>query len=67
MGLEVDKIPPSYGHPPYQGGQGGSSVKRIISLILTSYLIDRRSSGSTYLDFSKQAIIGKISHYAPTY
>ena len=25
MGLKIDKIPPSYGHPPYQGGRGGSS------------------------------------------
>jgi len=38
MGLKIYKISPSYGHPPYQGGQGGSSVKYIVSLILTSYL-----------------------------
>jgi hypothetical protein len=27
MGLKIYKIPPSYGHPPYQGGQGGSSAE----------------------------------------
>ena len=39
MGLKSYKIPPSYGHPPYQGGQGGSSAKTIVSLIVTSYLV----------------------------
>jgi predicted nucleic acid-binding protein len=26
-------------HPPYQGGQGGSNLKSIFNLIITSYLI----------------------------
>ncbi|MFO0515003.1 MAG: DUF4277 domain-containing protein [bacterium] len=25
-------------HPPYQGGQGGSNLKSIFNLIITSYL-----------------------------
>ena len=31
--------PPAYRHPPYQGGQGGSNLKSIFNLIITSYLI----------------------------
>ncbi|AKV70340.1 hypothetical protein VL20_5514 [Microcystis panniformis FACHB-1757] len=31
--------PPAYRHPPYQGGQGGSNLKSILNLIITSYLI----------------------------
>ncbi|AVQ71335.1 MAG: hypothetical protein DWQ53_22260 [Microcystis flos-aquae DF17] len=27
-------------HPPYQGGQGGSNLKSIFNLIITSYLIN---------------------------
>ncbi|TRT74311.1 MAG: hypothetical protein EWV83_15705 [Microcystis sp. M_OC_Ca_00000000_S217Cul] len=30
--------PPAYRHPPYQGGQGGSKLKSIFNLIITSYL-----------------------------
>ncbi|REJ55039.1 MAG: hypothetical protein DWQ56_16880 [Microcystis aeruginosa DA14] len=30
--------PPAYRHPPYQGGQGGSNLKSIFNLIITSYL-----------------------------
>ncbi|AKV66776.1 hypothetical protein VL20_1620 [Microcystis panniformis FACHB-1757] len=30
---------PAYRHPPYQGGQGGSNLKSIFNLIITSYLI----------------------------
>jgi hypothetical protein len=30
--------PPAYRHPPYQGGQGGSNLKSVFSLIITSYL-----------------------------
>jgi hypothetical protein len=26
-------------HPPYQGGQGGSKLKSIFNLIITSYLM----------------------------
>jgi len=29
---------PAYRHPPYQGGQGGSNLKSIFNLIITSYL-----------------------------
>ncbi|GBE97031.1 hypothetical protein NIES298_12800, partial [Microcystis aeruginosa NIES-298] len=29
--------PPAYRHPPYQGGQGGSNLKSIFNLIITSY------------------------------
>ncbi|REJ42934.1 MAG: hypothetical protein DWQ54_08520 [Microcystis flos-aquae TF09] len=32
--------PPAYRHPPYQGGQGGSNLKSIFNLIITSYLSD---------------------------
>ncbi|GBE98577.1 unknown protein [Microcystis aeruginosa NIES-298] len=35
-GLRGD--PPAYRHPPYQGGQGGSNLKSIFNLIITSYL-----------------------------
>ncbi|TRU02559.1 MAG: hypothetical protein EWV61_10565 [Microcystis aeruginosa Ma_AC_P_19900807_S300] len=35
-GLRGD--PPSYRHPPYQGGQGGSEAKSIFNLIITTYL-----------------------------
>ncbi|TRU27152.1 MAG: hypothetical protein EWV80_07275 [Microcystis aeruginosa Ma_QC_B_20070730_S2] len=35
-GLKGD--PPAYRHPPYQGGQGGSNLKSIFNLIITSYL-----------------------------
>ncbi|TRT56005.1 MAG: hypothetical protein EWV92_20985 [Microcystis aeruginosa Ma_MB_S_20031200_S102] len=28
-------------HPPYQGGQGGSNLKFIFNLIITSYLSSR--------------------------
>jgi hypothetical protein len=31
--------PPAYRHPPYQGGQGGSNLKSIFNLIITSYLM----------------------------
>ena len=37
-GLRGD--PPAYRHPPYQGGQGGSNLKSIFNLIITSYLIE---------------------------
>ncbi len=30
--------PPAYRHPPYQGGQGGSNLKSIFNLIITSHL-----------------------------
>ncbi|TRU33917.1 MAG: hypothetical protein EWV50_19780 [Microcystis aeruginosa Ma_MB_F_20061100_S20] len=30
--------PPAYRHPPYQRGQGGSNLKFIFNLIITSYL-----------------------------
>ncbi|GBF00399.1 hypothetical protein NIES298_46450, partial [Microcystis aeruginosa NIES-298] len=30
--------PPAYRHPPYQGGRGGSNLKSIFNLIITSYL-----------------------------
>ncbi|GBE98805.1 hypothetical protein NIES298_30530 [Microcystis aeruginosa NIES-298] len=33
--------PPAYRHPPYQGGQGGSNLKSIFNLIITSYLCSR--------------------------
>ncbi len=36
-GLRGD--PPAYRHPPYQGGQGGSNLKSIFNLIITSYLM----------------------------
>ncbi|GBE96748.1 hypothetical protein NIES298_09980 [Microcystis aeruginosa NIES-298] len=32
--------PPAYRHPPYQGGQGGSNLKSIFNLIITSYLTE---------------------------
>ncbi|AKV70165.1 hypothetical protein VL20_5322 [Microcystis panniformis FACHB-1757] len=44
--LKVVRHPPYQGgikgdrHPPYQGGQGGSNLKSIFNLIITSYLID---------------------------
>ncbi len=44
-GLRGD--PPVYRHPPYQGGQGGSNLKSIFNLIITSYL--------TYTTMSKKA------------
>ncbi len=34
--LRVDS--PAYRHPPYQGGQGGSNLKSIFNLIITSYI-----------------------------
>ncbi|OPF19225.1 hypothetical protein B1L04_07580 [Microcystis aeruginosa KW] len=40
-GLRGD--PPAYRHPPYQGGQGGSNLKSIFNLIITSYLITLKS------------------------
>ncbi|TYT71425.1 hypothetical protein FXO09_09775 [Microcystis aeruginosa KLA2] len=30
-------------HPPYQGGQGGSNLKSIFNLIITSYLTPERN------------------------
>ncbi|MFM2380920.1 MAG: hypothetical protein RLZZ143_3503, partial [Cyanobacteriota bacterium] len=30
--------PPAYRHPPDQEGQGGSNLKSIFNLIITSYL-----------------------------
>ncbi|TRU12724.1 MAG: hypothetical protein EWV58_06305 [Microcystis aeruginosa Ma_MB_F_20061100_S19] len=40
IGTPLDKgDPPAYRHPPYQGGQGGSNLKSIFNLIITSYLI----------------------------
>jgi len=33
--------PPAYRHPPYQGGQGGSNLKSIFNLIITSYLVNK--------------------------
>jgi hypothetical protein len=38
MGLKIHTIAPSYRHPPDQGGQGGSSAKYIVNLIVISYL-----------------------------
>jgi len=34
----IKGYPPAYRHPPYQGGQGGSNLKSIFNLIITSYL-----------------------------
>ena len=34
----INSDPPAYRHPPYQGGQGGSNLKSIFNLIITSYL-----------------------------
>ncbi|REJ49876.1 MAG: hypothetical protein DWQ51_16930 [Microcystis wesenbergii TW10] len=34
-------------HPPYQGGQGGSNLKFIFNLIITSYLIILTSPATT--------------------
>ncbi|TRT76614.1 MAG: hypothetical protein EWV64_10805, partial [Microcystis flos-aquae Ma_QC_C_20070823_S18] len=31
-------------HPPYQGGQGGSNLKSILNLIITSYLGDHKNT-----------------------
>ncbi|KXS93259.1 hypothetical protein OA58_03695 [Microcystis aeruginosa NIES-88] len=28
-------------HPPYQGGKGGSNLKSILNLIITSYLSEK--------------------------
>ncbi|TRU14914.1 MAG: hypothetical protein EWV60_01545 [Microcystis sp. Msp_OC_L_20101000_S702] len=39
-GLRGD--PPAYRHPPYQGGQGGSNLKSIFNLIITSYLFSKK-------------------------
>jgi hypothetical protein len=58
MGLKTYKIPPSYGHPPYQGGQGGSSAKRIVSLIVTSYLL---GSAIAFLPKDSQKITDKMA------
>jgi hypothetical protein len=47
-GLRGD--PPAYRHPPYQGGQGGSNLKSIFNLIITSYLqafLDIEESGKS--------------------
>jgi len=33
--------PPAYRHPPYQGGQGGSNLKFIFNLIITSHLLSQ--------------------------
>ncbi|OPF18269.1 hypothetical protein B1L04_19855 [Microcystis aeruginosa KW] len=33
-------------HPPYQGGQGGSNLKSIFNLIITSYLCKNLSRKS---------------------
>ncbi|BAG01052.1 unknown protein [Microcystis aeruginosa NIES-843] len=41
-GLRGD--PPAYRHPPYQGGQGGSNLKSIFNLIITSYLAYQEKS-----------------------
>ncbi|KAB0242736.1 hypothetical protein EZJ55_21420 [Microcystis aeruginosa EAWAG127a] len=38
MPLLLRGDPPAYRHPPYQGGQGGSNLKSIFNLIITSYL-----------------------------
>ncbi|AVQ72346.1 hypothetical protein B5D77_14440 [Microcystis sp. MC19] len=35
-------------HPPYQGGQGGSNLKSIFNLIITSYLISERIELKTF-------------------
>ncbi|TRT91849.1 MAG: hypothetical protein EWV45_01020 [Microcystis flos-aquae Mf_QC_C_20070823_S10D] len=35
--------PPAYRHPPYQGGQGGSNLKSIFNLIITSYLTFKKA------------------------
>ncbi|TRT75335.1 MAG: hypothetical protein EWV83_13415 [Microcystis sp. M_OC_Ca_00000000_S217Cul] len=40
--------PPAYRHPPYQGGQGGSNLKSIFNLIITSYLISERIELKTF-------------------
>ncbi|TRV37207.1 MAG: hypothetical protein EWV70_07150 [Microcystis flos-aquae Mf_QC_C_20070823_S20] len=42
--------PYHYRHPPYQGGQGGSNLKSIFDLIITSYLI-------LFLSFQKSSRI----------
>ncbi|BAG03296.1 hypothetical protein MAE_34740 [Microcystis aeruginosa NIES-843] len=33
--------PPAYRHPPYQGGPGGSNLKSIFNLIITSHLLSQ--------------------------
>ncbi|REJ57895.1 MAG: hypothetical protein EWV45_02345 [Microcystis flos-aquae Mf_QC_C_20070823_S10D] len=40
--------PPAYRHPPYQGGQGGSNLKSIFNLIITSYLIFREDDEDSW-------------------
>ncbi|BAG02406.1 unknown protein [Microcystis aeruginosa NIES-843] len=35
-------------HPPYQRGQGGSNLKSIFNLIITSYLISERIELKTF-------------------
>jgi len=53
-------------HPPYQGGQGGSNLKSIFNLIITSYL---NIKGNKYrliadINYSRQTIFVKyiLSH-----
>ncbi|REJ54216.1 MAG: hypothetical protein DWQ51_07375 [Microcystis wesenbergii TW10] len=40
--------PPAYRHPPYQGGQGGSNLKSIFNLIITSYLMSLAQNQTIY-------------------
>ncbi|OPF17711.1 hypothetical protein B1L04_17550 [Microcystis aeruginosa KW] len=54
-GLRGD--PPAYRHPPYQGGQGGSNLKSIFNLIITSYL----KSSECFEQIAKQP-----DHYYPS-
>ena len=57
--LRVD--PPAYRHPPYQGGQGGSNLKSIFNLIITSYLSRILTTMNTQLIDSLARIILSLS------
>ncbi|BAG05039.1 unknown protein [Microcystis aeruginosa NIES-843] len=54
-------IPPPIGTPPYQGGQGGSNLKSILNLIITSYLSRILTTMNTQLIDSLARIILSLS------
>ena len=41
-------------HPPYQGGQGGSNLKSIFNLIITSYLSKLKTTIKLAIDARDQ-------------
>ena len=52
---------------PYQGGQGGSNLKSIFNLIITSYLTDksRGQDAGDRLRFDILAIGGWLGNWQP--